>query len=345
MPGVAHRRVALGRAELLLVLEEPLVAAVQEVELRVVEGRVVLLVALAVDVAEEARQIRAALPGELAVKDDDVALAAGLGLDGHGLVLQGVQEGGLDHLLGVEIDGAADVAGLVLVRVPAVDDLEVGHAVGELAADQPGQGLAADGLEVLVLAVGQRQDAGLAEVAGEVAVGRAAVDRGLDVRVGLGLGVAALERGRRRARGRAAGLAGQQAADVLEARGLAGALDEDGRVVDGRLGPLEAPGRGRELVEAVAEPGQPGALVEAELGHGGAGVGRAEEAGSDLAGARRTGGLVVEGEGAPEVGPGELAGRGLGRRGDAEVEGPLRRLRLLGAGDDVPGDEARQAVG
>ena len=319
MVGVAHGPVAAG-AELLLLPVELLVAPVQQVDLGVVEGRVVLLVALPVDVAQEAREVRPALPGELAVEDDDVA-PAGLRLDAR-RVGERVEQELLDHLLAVEVERAPDVARLVLVRVAAVHDLEVAHELREAAAHQPRERLRADGLEVLVLALGERQHAGLAEVAREVGVGGAAVDGRLDVRVRLRLGEGAREgRGRR-------DLGLGLAAHVLEAGALARALDQDGRELDGRLGPLE-------LAHGLA------VLGEAELGRRAAGVGRAEEAGAHLGGARRAallGAGGLEGERAPEAGPGgarQLA-RGLGRRRD--LHGPL----LV---DEVAGDEAAEPVG
>jgi len=85
------------------------------------------------------------------------------------------------------------VATFVLVRIPAIDDLVGTDTIGELAAQERCQRIGRYGLEIRMMAHRDWQYAWFAEVADEIGVGDAAMNRPLDVRMRLGLGQASLQ--------------------------------------------------------------------------------------------------------------------------------------------------------
>ena len=123
VPLLVHRLVGARLALLQMALEKLFVAALEQIDLRVEQGRVGGLVELAVLLAEEAVHARSPLRGELAVEDDDVSLLVGVrvGLRGRWQRAPVGQQPVVDGVLGVEVDGAADVAAVELVRVPGRD--------------------------------------------------------------------------------------------------------------------------------------------------------------------------------------------------------------------------------
>lgn len=130
---VLHRLVTLRRAKLLLLAVKHLVAPQQEINLRIVQRRVVLLVARAVQSAQSPREIRPALPRELAMEHEYVA-PVGVELDLGNGIGQVIEHDLLDEIYVVDVHRPLDVARLVLVRITAIDDVVGANAIGELAA-------------------------------------------------------------------------------------------------------------------------------------------------------------------------------------------------------------------
>jgi len=184
--GMPHRLVFLRRAEFPLFPVESRIAAVQQVDLRMVQRWIVLLIALAIQATQESREIRSAFPGELAVKHEYVTLV-GLGLNLGNDRVQGPEQNLFDEILVVEIQCTVDVACIVLVRIAAIDDPVAIDAVDEFTAQQCGERVGRYIFQVHVFAIREyaRQYARLAEVTDEIGVGDAAVDCPLDVRLGF----------------------------------------------------------------------------------------------------------------------------------------------------------------
>jgi len=185
--GMPHRLVFLRRAEFPLFPVESRVAAVQQVDLRIVQRRIVLFIALAIQAAQESREIRPAFPRELAV-EHEYATLVGLGLNLGDDRVQGPEQNLFDEILVVEIQCPLDVARIVLVRIATIDDPVGIDAVDEFTAQQRGEHVGRYVFQVHVFAVREyaRQYARLAKVTDEIRVRDAAVDRPLDVRLGFG---------------------------------------------------------------------------------------------------------------------------------------------------------------
>jgi len=150
-----------------------------------VQRRVVLLVALAVQTAQESREIRSAFPGELTVEHEHATLVV-IGLNLGNDRVQGSQQDLFDEILVVEIHRPVDVTRVVLVRIATVDDLVGVDPIGEFTAQQRGERVGRYTFQVHVFAIRERQYARLAEVTGEIRVRDAAMDRPFDVRLGFG---------------------------------------------------------------------------------------------------------------------------------------------------------------
>lgn len=132
MIGVLHRFVILRRAELLLLAVKLFVAPQQEIHFRIVQCRIVFLVMRAIQSAQNPREIRPALPRELAVEHEYVALI-GIFLDPGNGIDQTIEHDLLDEIHVVDIQRTLDVTRLVLVRISAIDDCVGIDAVGEFA--------------------------------------------------------------------------------------------------------------------------------------------------------------------------------------------------------------------
>lgn len=204
MVGMPHWFILLRRAELLLFRVEFFVAAVQQVDFRVVERRIVFLVTLAVQTTEETREIRPAFPGELAVEHEYVTLVV-VGLDLGNQRAQWFEQGLLDEIFVVEIQRSLDVACIVLVRVATVDEPVGADAVGELAAQQCRERVRCDRFQIRVIATCERQHARLTEITDEIGIGAAALNGPFDVRLGFGHAPLELRVRRPRTRGRRSG--------------------------------------------------------------------------------------------------------------------------------------------
>lgn len=121
----------------------------------------------------------------------DVALldvGLDLGYDGR----QRIEQALPDEPLVVKIQRSRDVAAVVLVRISAIDDPVGADTIGELAAQNRRQRVGRYGLQIRMMAHRHRQYTRFAEVADEIGVGDATMNRPLDVRMRLGLGQASL---------------------------------------------------------------------------------------------------------------------------------------------------------
>jgi len=128
--GVPHLEVGLRGAVFWVLLEEVLVAALDDVDVREVD-----CIHNAVMRPHVGAGTGGPLGGELAVKDDAGALGGGL------------KEAAPEGTLGVDIDGVVDVAGFVLVPEAAVHNHQAIEMLGELARHDLHQGLRGDALD------------------------------------------------------------------------------------------------------------------------------------------------------------------------------------------------------
>lgn len=151
--GLVGYGLAVAIGDLAACFEERLVAALEEIDLGIEELGIEVPVEGAVLLAQKAEEIGTTLRRELAVKDEhhSLLLLLLLGRDEVVVVLAGwTKERVYDLLLGVDVLGGADVAALVLVRVPGVDDDETIDLRGVGAVQHLTQRLRLDHVQVVV---------------------------------------------------------------------------------------------------------------------------------------------------------------------------------------------------